>query len=143
MLPRIYNRRMSCSAPGAMFWRCGLTAAQHSSQVLMFEGKSCSHFRAFTNYLLCCRGCQAPWRMFFSSLLDAVALGLDGSGAFLWCGDLASRTTVSPCGFSRPSPVSRGVWSAMSNLRLSLALRVRSPPWMPLEDAIDRTTRGQ
>src|SRR5262249_38373276 len=94
-------------------------------------------------YLLCCRCCQAPWRMFFSSLLDAVAPGLDGSGAFLWCGDLASRTTVSPCGFSRPSPVSRGVLSAMSNLRLCLALRVRSPPWMPLEEARDRTTRGQ
>src|SRR6266446_250334 len=34
-----------------MFWRCGLTAAQHSSQVLIFQGKSCSHFRSFTTYL--------------------------------------------------------------------------------------------
>src|SRR5262245_40357703 len=31
-----------------MFWRRGLPAAHHSSRVLMFEGKSCSHFRAFT-----------------------------------------------------------------------------------------------
>src|SRR5215813_7365953 len=32
-----------------MVWRCGLTAAQHSSQVLIFQGKSCSHFRSFTS----------------------------------------------------------------------------------------------
>src|SRR5215475_7330802 len=31
-----------------MVWRRRLPAAQHSSQVLMFEGKNCSHFRAFT-----------------------------------------------------------------------------------------------
>ena len=34
-----------------MFWGRGVTAAQHSSQVLVFEGKSCSHFRAFTRYV--------------------------------------------------------------------------------------------
>src|SRR5262249_18345343 len=28
--------------------------------------------------------------------------------------------------------------SAMSNVRLGIALRVRAPPWMPLQDAIDR-----
>ena len=33
-----------------MFWRCGLTAAQHSSQVLIFQGKSCSHFRSFASW---------------------------------------------------------------------------------------------
>src|SRR5712691_3421216 len=95
------------------------------------------------NFLLCCRCCQAPLCMFFSSILNAVALGLACSGAFLWCGNLASRTTVSPCGLSHPSTVSRCVLSAISNGRLCIALRVRSPPWMPLEDAIDRTTRGQ
>src|SRR5215831_7818910 len=76
----------------------------------------------------------------FSSILDTVARGLDGSGAFLWCGNLASRPLVSPCGLSRPSTVSRCVLSAMSNVRRGIALRVRSPPWMPLEEARDRTT---
>ena len=89
-------------------------------------------------FFLCCRCCQAPLRMFFPSILDAVAPGLDCSGSFLWCGDLASRPTVSPCGFSRPSTVARSVLSAMSNVRLGIALRVRAPPWMPLKDAIDR-----
>ncbi len=39
---------------------------------------------------------SSPLCMFFSSLLDAVILGLDGSSAFLSCGNLASHTTVSP-----------------------------------------------
>jgi hypothetical protein len=94
-------------------------------------------------FLLCCRCCQAPLCMFFPSILDTVAPGLDCAGAFLWCGNLASRTTFCPCGLSRPSTVSRCVLSARSNLRLCLALRVRSPPWMPLEEARDRTTRGE
>jgi hypothetical protein len=54
--------------------------------------------------------------MFFSSIVDAVAPGLDGAGAVRWCGDLASRPTVSPCGLARPSTVSRGGLSAMSHL---------------------------
>src|SRR5215468_4599465 len=40
-----------------MVLRRRLPAAQHSSQVLMFEGKNRSHFRAFTNKLaLDCMG---------------------------------------------------------------------------------------
>ncbi len=113
----------------------GRGARQRGAQAARGKGR--------LNFLLCCRCCQAPLCMFFSSILDTVAPGLDCSGAFLGCGDLASRTTSCPCGLSRPSTVSRCVLSARSHLRLCLALRVRSPPCMPLEDARDRTTRGE
>src|SRR5262249_42108412 len=47
-------------------------------------GRAARKCRIF--YLLCCRCCQAPLGMFFPSILDAVAPGLDCSGAFLWWG---------------------------------------------------------
>ena len=55
--------------------------------------------------LLCCRCCQAPFRMFFSlPALNAVSHRPDRSGGFLWRWDLTSPTTFSPCGSKHPSP---------------------------------------
>ena len=55
--------------------------------------------------LLCCRCCQAPFRMFFSlPALNAVSHRPDRSGGFLWRWDLTSPTTFSPCGLAGPSP---------------------------------------
>jgi hypothetical protein len=53
---------------------------------------------------------------------------------------LASTSlTTDPTG---KAPVSRKYESAMSNLRLRCSLHLRSPPGMPREDALDRSTRG-
>jgi len=55
--------------------------------------------------LLCCRCCQAPFRMFFSlPALNAVSHRPDRSGGFLWRWDLTSPTTFYPCGLAGPSP---------------------------------------
>ena len=79
----------------------------------------------------------------FSSLPDTVILGLDCSSAFLECGNLASRTTVSLYGLSHLSTIPQYVLSTRSTVRRCIALRMTSPPWMPLEDARDGPTRGE
>ena len=45
---------------------------------------------------------SSPLVYIFSSIQDTVAPGLECSGAFLWCGDLTSRTTFCPCGLLTP-----------------------------------------
>ncbi len=78
-----------------------------SSGSLIFESRGLVGSGKCIFLLLCCRCCQAPLWMFFPSILDALVLGLDCSGAFLWCGNLVSRTPFSPCELSRPSTVSQ------------------------------------
>jgi hypothetical protein len=48
MLPFIYTHRVLESASLAMLSDTLLTSAQDCGQVLTFEGKTCSLFRAFT-----------------------------------------------------------------------------------------------
>ena len=49
---RIYKKGAQQSASGADCQAVNGCAAQHSGQVLMFEGKTCSHFGAFTIFVL-------------------------------------------------------------------------------------------
>jgi hypothetical protein len=51
--------------------------------------------------------------------------------------------TGSPCGLSHPATSARCLLSAMSHLRLCIALRVRSPPGMAREDARERPPGGE
>jgi hypothetical protein len=48
----IYTSRAHPSAPGAVSQVANGCAAQHSGQVLMFEGKTCSLRRAFTKLVV-------------------------------------------------------------------------------------------
>jgi hypothetical protein len=45
---RIYKNGAQQSASGAVSQATNGCAAQHSGQLLMFQGKTCSHFGAFT-----------------------------------------------------------------------------------------------
>src|SRR2546425_12703991 len=102
-----------------------------------FQGTRRASSIAFSFYVAAV--VKPPCVCFFLHSGRAVAPDHDCSGAFLWYGHPASRTTDVPCGLSHPSTVSRCLLSAISNLSLCSPLRVRSPPRMALEDAIDRT----
>src|SRR6266446_2390315 len=89
-----------------MFWRCGLTAAQHSSQVLIFQGKSCSHFRSFTMQVWDRLSLQYAFRLAADGAIAPLPRP-DGTSAVLHCrhhGDLSLRLAPypfaqSPCSF--------------------------------------------
>jgi hypothetical protein len=81
------------------------------------------------NFLLCCRCCQAPLKIFsFLHSLGAVSHRPDRSGGFLWRWDLSSPTTFYPCGLHHPSPDAlcvlrrelEGLWEATPSIRRRL-----------------------
>src|SRR6266478_5319998 len=76
---------------------------------------------------------KPPCVCFFLHSGHTVAPGHDCSGAFLWYGNPASRTTGSPCGLSHPATISR----SYRNLHFVAGLK---SPWLKGERGGERAS---